>query len=495
MFKRFAGNSFLYLLGMLLTRGFGFLLLPIYTRHLTPSDYGVLSICMAIASALGMIAGLSLDSAVGVYYFRLEPREYRKLLGSVWVAMLIIPLLLMGVLEMIGPPLTSRFLFQVPWSPYLRLAVWISYLSVAPLIPLALLRIEQHAHIYAVFTVASFATTTVLLLYFVAVRGEGVLGSLRAQIIAGAIIAVVSHAMVLRRFQAWRQLQEWFSWKYIVAALRLGVPYLPHVAFMWILNVSDRWILGYFVAMSALGLYTLAYTLGMIGHLFGIALISAYGPLYYERADDEGFRAQLPRLLGGYLLVHTWVALAVSLMAPEILRVMTRPIYYGAASFVPWIAAGYWFFVGIYQLSVTILEKHRRTEWTIVLTGPPALLNVTLNWLFIPRYGVLAAAVNTLLAFVLMAALALLMSRKLDKLPYPWKVIAKMLGVAGITGWLGLAWLSLPNLGVALLVKGALLVAAGLAMARIANFKISEVMALRKKRREIETLAAERLTL
>src|SRR5262249_39547146 len=162
-----------------------------------------------------------------------------------------------------------------------------------------------------------------------------------------------------------------------------------------------------------IGLYNLAYTLGMVVHLFGLGIISAYGPVYYERATDCGFRPQLGRILAGCILVYSWVTLAISLMAPEIFRLMTRPAYYGAAALVPWIAVGYWCFVAVYQPCLSVIEYHRRTEWTMFLTGPAALVNMALNWVLIPRYGILAASGTTLMAFFLMAGSALVVSRRL----------------------------------------------------------------------------------
>jgi len=481
MLKRFASNSLFYLLAMVLNRGISFVLLPIYTRHLTPADYGILAICTTIITLLGSVLSLSLEGSAIVYYFKLDRPEFRKLLRTVWLWMLFAPLPVIGALQFLGPRVLTALLPQVPWQPYLSLTVWIAYLSIAPLLPLAMLRSQQKAFAYGVLSVASFLVTALLLLYFVAVREEGVLGSLRAQIISGALVAVVSHSIIFQRYQLlpWRWWE--LSWKYLRAALRLCVPYLPHVFFMWALNLSDRWILVRFVPLSELGIYNLAYTLGMLVLVVGMALLTAYDPFYYQGAAEEGFRAQLPRLLGGYFLISTLIMLSASLLAPEVLRLMTRPAYYAAARLVPWIAMGYWFYVGIYGLSMTVLTYHKRTEWTLLLTGPPALLNIALNWILIPRYGILAAAVNTLVAFMAMALLGLLVSRRLDRLPYPWMSLIGMLVAAGFAYWLGDRWLTFPQLGLALVSKGALLTVAGLVMVRLAGFRSTEIRALKDR--------------
>lgn len=478
MLKKFASNSLFYLLGMVLNRGLAFLLLPLYTKHLTPADYGVLAIC-GTTTILAMTITLSVDSALPLLYSKLDEHEFKKLLTTVWAWFLIVPLLFIVIVDIGGSQVAAILLAEVAWDPYLRLAVWIAYFSIPSTMVLSLLMGEQKAREYAVFTVASFLVTTLLLIYFVAVRRQGALGSLRGQIIAAVVIAVVSHLIVLKR--SWPLRAPWISRKHLVAALRLCVPFMPHVLSLWLLNVSDRWVLSYFVDLSAIGLYSLAYTLGMVVPMFGTAMISAYSPIYYRRAADESFRSQLPRLLCLYLLVHTWIALAISLLAPEILRLMTQPAYYQAAALVPWIAAGYWFVVGVYQLSFAVISHHGRSEWTILLTGPPAITNLVLNWLFVPRYGIWAAAMSTLLTLFLMAGLALFFSRRLDKLPYSWKAIGQMVAVAVATGWVGLTWLSLSNLSLAVLTKVLLLVLTGIWMARISGITLNEVWALTRR--------------
>jgi O-antigen/teichoic acid export membrane protein len=476
MLKRFAANSAFYLLGTVLNRGIAFLLLPVLTYYLTPSDYGILGVCATVSLLFGNLASLCLESAVGVYFPRLGPGEYRRLVGSVWLAQAILPLALVGGLELVGSPLASALWPEVPWDPYLRLAVWAAYFRLAQLVPLALWRTDHRPLRFTAFTVASFTVTTGLVVYFVAVRGEGAEGSLWGQLLGAAAAAVVSHAVVLRRCRPWRQ--GWFARRHLRAALRLGLPYLPHVTFLWVLNYSDRWLLGAYVPLAEVGIYNVAYTLGMVVHLFGTALTAAYGPLYYQNFANPAFRDRLPRLLAAGVLVSGWVALAISVLAPEVVRVMTQPGYYGAAALVPWLAMGYWFFVAVYQPYLTVIDFSRRTEWTMVITGAPALLNLGLNWLFIPRFGVVAAAVATWIAFLAMAALAAGISRQFDRVPFPWLSAGRLAVVGAVTYAAAASWLTFPSLAAAVLAKAAALAAAGVVMWLASGFHLREMFGL-----------------
>jgi O-antigen/teichoic acid export membrane protein len=487
MLRKFAGNSIFYVLGMLLNRGLSFLLLPLYTRHLTPADYGVLAICGAVTAVLSAVITLSLGTSVSIFYFKLEREEYQKLLRTVWLWLVMVPLLVIGALYLVGPLLAATFLPSVPWSPYLELAVWISYFSIGADVAVAVLMAEQKAIRYIIFTISSFLITTLFLIYLVAVRDAGALGSLWGQLLAGVLMTAISHWIVLRRCWSWKK--SWLNWQYLSAAIVLCVPLIPHSLSIWALNVSDRWILGHFVPLSDIGIYNLAYTLGMVVHFFGMGFNMAFTPLYFEHSQSEHFRLRLPKLLGGYLAIITWVTLGTSMTAPDILRVMTQPSFYGAAMLVPWIAASNWFVVGIYHQCMVVLENYKRTKYVILLTGPAAVLNICLNWLLVPLYGVWAAAINTLIAYVLMAVLSLYISRKMDKLPFPWLAIGQMVLVAVVTYWVGNVLLAPTGLGASILMKTGLLIIAGLLMLGVAGFKIGDLWALRKGASEAKTAA------
>ncbi len=474
MLRRMAGDSIFYVLAMLLTRGISFLVIPLYTHNLNPEEYGIVGFASTVTTVLAMLITLGLDAALVRFYGDMDTKAYRSFVSTLWIWLTLFPLAFVATMEWWGPLVLRPPVVNVPWNPYLRLAAWNAYLSVAPLVPLSLLRAEGKAQWYGALSVGSFLTTTGFLIYFVAVRKAGALGNLQGQLLAGIVIAVVSHGLVLPWLTALRD--TGFVWAHFRTACRLCIPYLPHAMCMWALNFADRWILQK-TSLAELGTYSLAYTLGMLVHLFGLGVMSAYAPVYFQRAGDVGFRTSLPRLLSVSIGLYTWVAVSVSVLAPEMLALLAPRAWGATAHLVPWIAAGYWCFVAIYQFCLTVLEHHKRTEWTILLTGAPAVANIALNWVLVPRLGALAAAINTLVAFGLMALLSLLVSRRLDPVPFPWLKVAAVVTLGVLTGAAGLTWLTLPQAIPALLLKAALLVGMGIAFVRVIGFTLSELVA------------------
>jgi O-antigen/teichoic acid export membrane protein len=123
------------------------------------------------------------------------------------------------------------------------------------------------------------------------------------------------------------------------------------------------------------------------------------------------------------------LALAVALLAPEVIRIIATPAYWAAAAIVPWIAAGY---VAryLYFFPVNSLLFRKRPGWVAVLTILAAALNIGLNLALVPTFGIMAAAVNTLVAFVVLFIMAYVVGQRVHPVPYQWGRLLLLFGLA-----------------------------------------------------------------
>ncbi|CAN5172130.1 oligosaccharide flippase family protein [soil metagenome] len=477
--RKFLNDASIYLFGQLLNRGIGFFLLPLYTRYLTTSDYGILSVAGTLSLIFGMLAGLSLDASLYILYFKLSEDDFKSLLLHVWMVLLFFPLLILGLLEIAGASGAANIFPDVPWSPYLRLAAWIAYLQLFSTVLINVYRAKQQALNSTLVSVIMFVLQTLFIMYFVIIRQGGAEGSLQGQFISMAIIAICSNIILLRWTRPWKFSKA--GRENLRVAFFLAIGYLPHIFSMWLLNVSDRWILAtYSIAISEIGIYSLAFTIGSLVLLGGTSMISAYAPIYFKNAGDPKFRGTLQKLLAGYVTIHTITALAISLFAVELLRIMTTSGFHQAAFYVPFIALGYWFSVAIYQVCLTVIENAQRTKLIPLLTVPPAIFSIVSNLLFVPKYGILATAVNILIVYCMMAVLSVIVSRRIDRLPFSWLKIAQIFTIGIMTFWVGNEFLSFDSFFLAIAAKAALFGIAAFLMFTISGFRISDAKRLLK---------------
>jgi len=483
MLKQLAGRSLVYFLGTIVNRCLTLLLLPVYTRYLRPEDYGVFSVCNSIALIVGLVATLSLESSIGVFYYKLGAEDFRRLLATVWLFLLVAPLGLIAIGMLLGGWLGPRALPTIAWFPYIQMTLWIAYLNAIPSVALMLLQARQRAVFFVLLSSVNCLLTVSGVVLFVVVRGEGVKGGLEGQLASGVVMTALASGVLLQYCRPWAS--AGLAWPELARALRFSLPYLPYGLFMWLLNVSDRWILARHVLLSEVGLYSLAYSLGMLMLTLGSSMSMAFGPVYYQRAGDPVFQRELPRLAILYALVPTWAALGLSLLAPEFFRIAAGPAYCEAARLVPFIALAYWLHIAVYQLQILVIEYHKRTRLILWLTGPAAVLNIVLNIAFVPRFGSLAAALTTVLGFAYTSITARWFATRLGPIPYPWRAILKNAAVAIAAYSLGSTYLTRPGLVESILAKGVVMMVAGTLMLHVCGFSLSSAWGVLKKLRSI----------
>jgi O-antigen/teichoic acid export membrane protein len=128
-----------------------------------------------------------------------------------------------------------------------------------------------------------------------------------------------------------------------------------------------------------------------------------------------------------------WLSLALSLLAPWIVRVLTTPKFYGASEVVPLLVFGGTAFIAFNVMSIGI-GRAKKTQFNWVVTGTAAAVNIGLNFLLIPPYGMMGAAVSTLVAYLVMFFGMTIRAQQVFPVPYQWRRIALAAGVAvGLT--------------------------------------------------------------
>jgi O-antigen/teichoic acid export membrane protein len=157
---------------------------------------------------------------------------------------------------------------------------------------------------------------------------------------------------------------------------------------------------------------------------------------------------------------------------------LTGPAYHGAASIVPWIALAYWMHIAIYQLQIVVIDYRRRTELILWLTGPAAFLNIVLNIALVPRFGIRAAALNTVVGFLYASVMARWFALRLGPIAYPWTTITANAAIAVAAYGFGITFLTGPGLVESIVAKGMVLVAAGAIMLPMCGFSLRDAARL-----------------
>jgi O-antigen/teichoic acid export membrane protein len=408
-----------------LVRGLAFVLLPVYTRYLSPAEYGIVALTVTCTVVLGMLYPLGLRGAVSrTYYEGGTVRERKERVGTLWIAMLLFAAVSAVLLDRFGPSLAAAVLPEVPFHPYLRLAVWTAFLGVLGLTPLVLLQAQERALAYVLLTLWTALTTTGVTVWFV-VRGGGAQGYLQGALVGAALAAIPFLALTVG------QVRPVFRMSILMPALAFSLPLVPHALAGWTLEMSDRAILSRFLPLHDVGVYSLGYQLGAAMGLVTAAFNAAWVPFLFGTLKDEGEAAhpKLARLVTYYAVALCFIGLGWSLLVEHAITLIAGPEFREAYRITPWVVGGY-VFAGLYLIPTNLLFWRQRTGVMPLVTLAAGAVNVGLNLWLVPRYGAIAAAWSTLGAYGVLLILTWLNSERLQPFPYEYRRLGLMAGLA-----------------------------------------------------------------
>ena len=405
-----------YFISSVLTKGLSVLLLPIYTRYLSPEDFGVLQSLNSIAIFLPILLSCSLDSAIARYYHNLK-HDNAKL--AIMFSTIFWFVTVYGIAFLVLFFLTSSL-----WiTPLLKISVYpLAYLAFIPAL------LNQLVQLGRAFLEQSLETRKITILDVLSAIINGGISILllidfgygvEARLIGIFISSVFLLFCYTHWFYKHHLLQFVFSYKYLYEYLRYSFPLIPAMAGSWIASLSDRLVIAKYTSLYAVGIYSLAYQLSYILYIMGDACTRVLGPLtmsgLVERKEET--KRKISRLALVLLALMLQTNLCVFLFSKEILSFVVGASYQDSYSLIP--VLGFVFIIGMKQrFPMQIISFYKKT-WIIslgsILMGG---INLLCNLIFVSMYGYLAAAYVTVFSSLFYACWIFFFSQKMEYINY-----------------------------------------------------------------------------
>jgi O-antigen/teichoic acid export membrane protein len=414
--RRLAGSSFVYATASLLQKGIAFLLLPVYTRFLTPDDYGVLAVVGALSAFLLVFFSLSMHGAVSRYYFlhRDRPDVLKDFLGTVVVASLVLASGFALVLLAAGKHLLAPVYGAILFWPYVALGITTAAFQPIPVVFLAILQAREEVNRYVFHSLVQFGLTVILVISFVVLMRWDARGPLLAGLIVASTYCVLSLYLLRHDYR--------FCLKpeHLRSALSYSLPLIPHTVASQITASFDRILINGMVGTAAAGLYNIGASFGGIMAFIADGINRAYVPVSMD-CLQAGDRHRLDELAKSGLMIIAGLSLAasaLSLFAKEGIAVLTAPAFHESYVAVPWIAFSFVAAAIYYLLANIFFFNVHLTKIVAVASVSGAIINVGLNYLLIKEYGLIGAAIAALLAQTIITVIIALIGRRYD--PVEW---------------------------------------------------------------------------
>jgi O-antigen/teichoic acid export membrane protein len=212
---------------------------------------------------------------------------------------------------------------------------------------------------------------------------------------------------------------------------RFGLPLVPSALALWAINFVDRFFLAVFKGQSEVGVYSLAVRASSVIVFMMVAFRLAWPAFAYSIEDETLAKRTYAFVLTYLLLVCCWVSLVLGLLSPWIVRLLApnQPSFYRASEAVGILAFAGTAYAGYTVLAIGI-GRAKRTQFNWIVTGAGALVNVVLNLLLIPPYGMMGAAVSTAAAYVAIFVGMTLNAQHVWPVPYQWRRVLTLSLVA-----------------------------------------------------------------
>ncbi len=432
LFRGLVKSSGIYALSSLAAPLVSLVLTPFLTRNLSHTAYGVLAV---LNTAIALLAGLT-QFGLSTAFFRSYNYDYESQKDRLGVLSTVVVLLSLSSLcaasiTMLNASWFSTLLFgNASFSDAVGLAALVVLLQNLTVPGFAWMRAENRALFFSLLSIATLVISLGANIVLVGMMHMGIAGSLIATGCGYALVGICTLPVIL--------LRAGLGLRFDIAGelLSFGLPNVSAFVSVWVLQLSDRFLLSRLGSLSQTASYSVAYSLGSVASVVVLSPFTLAWPLaQFTIAKRDNAPNVFKLVFRWFSIVLLFAAFALTYASTAVLYLFFPPAYYSAASIIPIIVMSTVFY-GVYTIFATGIAIRRKTWFAVLFTTLSALVNVGFNLILIPLYGSMGAALSTLLAYMLLAFIAYLINQRIYPIPFEIGrfIVALLVGVALYVG-------------------------------------------------------------
>lgn len=379
-----------YVSASVMTKGLSLISIPVMTRLLSPSDYGLLAVFGSLVGILGIIFGFGFRGAVSRYYY--ERTDDFSSFFTTNVLFVMCAGIFLGIAVYLNRIFISD-LMNIPVSLVL-FAVFIAWISSSYTLVSAYLQASKQSLLLSRISVVNAVLSLILTIGITLLLKENLyLGSVYSSLIFSFIFFFFSMYMILK-IGTWS-----FHIKHLKYSLVFGLPIIVHLLSGLILNSFDQIMINKMVGSYETGIYSFAYKVGMLFQMVIMGLNQAWVPIFYEKLRDDKYE-EIEETAQKFSYLVAGAALLITMLGPLLITVLAPESYSAALSLVPVIIVGF-IFQYFYFMYINYAFYAKKTSMIATITLSAGLINIGLNYWMIPIFGYAVAAWTTLITYAL----------------------------------------------------------------------------------------------
>lgn len=395
--------SVIYLIVSIIQKGLGFITNPIYTRLMSPTEFGQVSVYFSMEALIGTVAMFSLQAGC----FDIGMQDYKEDRDNFVFSTLIlsnIVTIITGIAIFVLYPWIGEY---IGVSKKLLCVMFVGFLfSQAFVFWTRRERFEYHYKLPGILTVVSAVVSSLIAMVCIIYMPNN---RVEARVIGAFIPMLILYIYFWIKIA--HKVKFKINLKYCKFAFLFNLPLIPHYFSAYILNSSDRLMIANLQGEDKAAFYSTAYTLTALITIVWTAINSSIVPYVLEKYEKKEYK-QVSNTMMPILTLFAVLCLFSTLIAPEIMYILGPEEYQQAVYIIPPIVGGA-FFQLLYSVFTNVIYYMKKPVYVMIGSITTAILNIVLNMIFIPMFGYVAAGYTTLACYLLQAIVDYILARKL----------------------------------------------------------------------------------
>lgn len=400
----------------------GFILLPLITKKLSVSEFGVYVRIDALWQILLSLILFGIENGVIFWYLGIENEKQRKrFLFSVTLFIFALSLAFSLFFLVFSKSFSLLIFSDINTSTLVFYSSLIASMEAIIFLIFLLIRIQEKSVLYTVISILLSISGLLLQYYFLIYTQEKLEGIFLAKILSPALFILLLIPFYKKYVSAGIELSLLkkliiFSFPVMIASL-LGT----------FLNQIDRYILGYLTNSYQVGIYGLGnYICGVISILLIGPFSLAFSVISWKKYKDDNAKRFFSKSVTYLYFIVIFSSIFISLFTPNVIKVLTTNTdYWAAKNIVPWIAISIPLY-GITNISFFSFYPTKNTSYLILFYAIALLSKIGFDFLLIPYYNMYGAAVANYLSFFILIIITYYYSKKQYFFSYEWIKISVM---------------------------------------------------------------------
>ena len=405
-------NFSIYTITTILNNGISFLLIPIFTSHFSPSDYGKLGIFTILITLFNSLISISSSGAIQSEYYQVE----KSTLSQIITNALFLNFLLFIFFFVFTYIFNYQFYsFTSISSSILLLIPIIAFLNIIPQILLIIFQSENKPIFFGILSLTQAGFNLFITIILVVLFKMNWIGRVYSLLIVALFFSLFGLIVLYKKgYLIFR-----YNFKFIKLVLLFGLPLIPHTIGGIIIESSDRFFIKNLVSIEELGIYNTGYQIALIISIVDGAFSQAFVPYLFEnlKINTNKSLKQIVKISYGYIFILLLSVVLLSVMAPLIFNLFIGHKFQNGIKYVFWISMGC-FALGIYKVFAGYLFYYKKTIYLLYLSFINIGLNIVLNYILIKQFGVIGAAYATFTSYVVLTISTAILANKVKKMPW-----------------------------------------------------------------------------